>query len=265
MVDSFIVPDIAQLQKLSETIASLTSELGSRKYSTVLSTGSEQLFLVKNGNPIIGYSTPPYDESLAFRVGTELIERFIDNFENFKHVVMLYDDPALARRFEFQYSKIGLLKGERCMYLISEDDVESPESIRKQMDSFGIDTSQYMSNDCLKFVRIPDPAKDPRGFISGCQKIVGSLPQDQSTLPIRIVANMRYQVTTKEEIEGHSAFEKFVDSNFASFHGSVLCNHYIGNYSVETHGDWVRKMLQTHDVSLVVGSKKTNSFVFQNS
>ena len=266
MNNSLNILGLPELKQTSEILASMTSELGSQKFSTVLSTSREQLLLAREGNPILRFGVATDDASLDSGAGIELIEKFVENFENFRHPVIFYDNPIIARRIEFQYMKIGLQNGECCVYVISDDDVESPESIRKQMDSFGIDTAHYVKNDHLRFVKIDDPARDPQGFVLGSQKILDSLPLHKTRLQrVRMVAHMKYQFNTREEIDGHSEIERFVDSNFGNFNDSLLCSHYIGKYGSETHGDWVRKLLQIHGVSLVVCSEKNSPAMFKDN
>jgi MEDS: MEthanogen/methylotroph, DcmR Sensory domain len=258
--------DLAELHRLSEILASLTINQSPRRYSTVLTTGNEQLLLVRDGDPIIRYGIARGDDLPRLGLGLELIKQFVSSFESFRHSVLLYDNPILARMIEFQYLQNGLQNGERCMYIISEDDVETPESIRIQMNSIGINTSSYMKSNDLAFVRIADPSKDPQGFVSGCFNVIGSLPVDKTkSQPTRMVTHMKYQLNTREEIEGFEEFERTVESKTSNPHGSVLCSLYVGNYKLETHGEWARTMLQTHGVSLVVCSEKTMRLMFQDS
>ena len=110
-----------------------------------------------------------------------------------------------------------------------------------------------MRDDCLSFVRIPDPASDPRGFRSGCEKTLNSL-LDQAKIPVRMILHVRYQLNTQDEIDSHAEFENIIESTFSEFPGSMLCNHYTGKYLEGKHGEWTKKMLQTHDNVFVVSS-----------
>ncbi|MGI0091955.1 MAG: MEDS domain-containing protein [Nitrososphaerales archaeon] len=261
MVRSVIVPDVQEIQKLAEGIPSIVNGLEKgQKYTTVFSTGNRQLILVQDGNPILGYKVATSDPSISPKIGMQAIENFIDGFDQSGHLVMLYDEPKLARGIELRFAKIGLESGERCMYVISEDDIETLDSIRKQMDSFGIDTANYMRDERLKFVRINDPAKHPGGFKAGCMKILDSL-LEQTKGPVRMVLHVRYLFNTKEEIDAHAEFEGFIGSNFSNFPGSMLCNHFIGRNTRELHADWTKRMLQTHDSAFIVSSNKGLPFV----
>ncbi|MFI5420189.1 MAG: RAD55 family ATPase [Nitrososphaerales archaeon] len=265
MIDSPLAPDLEELERLSMILTNITSDSRDQKYSTVLSTGKEQLFLVKDGNPILRFGIAVNDEDLAFQNGMKLVDNLMSNLENLRHFVLLYDHAALARKIEFQFMKIGLQRGESCVYVTTEDDVESPESIKGQMDAFGINTAEYLAGDRLRLLRIRDPTRDPEGFFSDCQKIVGSLPLDRTKPPGRVVCHMKYQMNVKQEIDLHSGYEKMFQLGSVSFHGSLLCNHYIGKYDSESHGDWLKNIFQTHGVSLVICSEKTRSVLFPNN
>ena len=133
------------------------------------------------------------------------------------------------------------------------------------MDAFGINTAEYLAGDRLRLLRIRDPTRDPEGFFSDCQKIVGSLPLDRTKTPARVVCHMKYQMNVKHELDLHSEYEKMFQLGSLSFHGSLLCNHYIGKYDSETHGDWLKIIFQTHGVSLVICSEKTRSVLFPDN
>jgi hypothetical protein len=185
--------------------------------------------------------------------GIEVIEKFLDKFDGRKHLVMLYDDPVLARRVEFLYLKKGLETEQGAFYVIPEDDVESPDSIRKQMEFFGFQTERLIRIGKLRIARISNPSNEPKGFRSGCEKILKSLLRDQAST-IRMVLQVRYLFNTGEEIRSHAEFESFIESNFANFPGSMLCNHYVGKNTVKMHGEWTKRMFTTHDWAFVVSS-----------
>ena len=260
MVRSILVSDTEEIQKLVNSLPSIANGIDDGKYVPVLSNGIQQLILVREGKPIMTYRVAVQEDvldSAEARMG--VIERFFDSFDRNKHLVMLYDDAKLARRVEFRYVMKGLEKGEQCLYVIPEDDVENVESVRTQMDEYGIDTSSYLKNGALKFLRISDPARDPEGFKVGCQRILDSLLEKIAS-PVRMVLHVRYRFNTKDEIQGHAEFENVIESSFTHFPGSMLCNHYIGKNTEEKHGEWTQKMLQTHDNVFVVSSQKGNPF-----
>jgi hypothetical protein len=204
--------------------------------------------LVEDGSPVMAYKVGSVDEASTL-AGMEAIKKFISRFHDRKHLVMLYDDPKLARRVEFEYIKQGLQnEREQCIYMIPEDDVETTDSITRQMNEYGIDTMSYLRKGTLQIVRIDDPAKDRNGFLLGCTKILNSLTAKAKTMPMRVVLHVKYRFDSIEELDSHAGFEQMIQSSFSQFDGSMLCYHYVGhrNYEDVAHRKWVKRMLQTH-------------------
>lgn len=254
-----IVADADELGKLAHCLPKIAGELEGKKYVPMLSSGLQQLIILDEGKPVFGYRIPTIKDVKEDHHGTVAIEHYLEKLDEKKHLVMLYDDPTLARRVEFLYLSLGLTRNEECVYVIPEDDTETPYSIQTQMEYFGIAVAKHLSNRSLIFRRITDPAKDPGGFVAGCKRILETLLNDEKK-PIRMVLHVRYQFNSKEEINGHALFEDLIESNFADFPGSMLCNHYVGKNTEISHGEWTRKMLQTHDGVFLVSSEKTSSF-----
>ncbi len=171
MVHTILVADSEEIQKLAETLPSLTSELnGGSKYVPVFTTGArQQLVLLQNGKPMMAYRTAGF-QSVVADYDMNCILDYMKRFYGNKHLVVLYDNPVLARKLEFLYVKQGLEKTNegRSMYILPEDDIESVESIRKQMEDYGIDTEHHLGNGSLNIEKIEDPSKDIEGFSARC-------------------------------------------------------------------------------------------------
>ncbi|MFI5421481.1 MAG: hypothetical protein ACHQ1H_10990, partial [Nitrososphaerales archaeon] len=98
MIDSSLTLDLEELERLSIILTNITGDSSDQKYSTVLSTGKEQVVLVKDGDPILRFGFAVNDEDLAFQNGMKLIDNLMTNLENLRHFVLLYDHAALARK-----------------------------------------------------------------------------------------------------------------------------------------------------------------------
>lgn len=73
-----------------------------------------------------------------------------------------------------------------------------------------------------------------------------------------MVLQLRYLFNTKDEIDSHAEFENVIESSFAEFPGSMLCNHFVGKNTPEKHREWTTKMLETHDHVFMVYSSRTS-------
>jgi hypothetical protein len=257
-ITKITVKGLTDVRKLVTAIPSLTRDIGlDIRCVPVLSTGSnEQLYLVQNGKSIMNYRVEADNKSIPQdEAGMTGIEKFIDRLDGRKHLVVLYDESNIARSLEFRYLKTGLEdKGQQCIYVFAEDDVETPESIKKQMENSGIDAQRYMKDGLLKFVRIEDPSKDPKGFLAGALKNVEKISREITKTPVRVIAHQKYRFNTDTEIRGEYDAEYEVESGFEKFPGSLLCNHYLGNDPSQKRNEWTRKMIETHDNVILVTS-----------
>lgn len=57
-----------------------------------------------------------------------------------------------------------------------------------------------------------------------------------------------------QRVASHAEFEDIIESSFADFPGSMVCNHYVGGNNIESHEEWTRKMLMTRDNAFVLFS-----------
>lgn len=258
-VQQIKVKESEDIQKLALAIPGLLRDIDvESRYVPVLTSGVDQaLILTQNGEGVISYAVNP---SNSFSHGEDRpilgsIEKFLDDFDERKHLVILYDDPKVARSLEFRYLKTGLeKKGQQCIYVFSTDDPETPLSISKQMEEYGIDVTYYLKNGLLKFVGIEDPVKDPQGFLAGALRNVEKISSQITRPPVRVVAHQKYQFTTNEEILGEYNAEAEVEAGFENFPGSLLCNHYVGEFTHEGKDEWAKKMIQAHDGVLMACS-----------
>ena len=257
MLRSVLVVDTQEILKLSECLPRVRLGPGIGRYVPMFTTGREQLTLVQDGSPILSYRVAASDDH-SQEFGLQAINDFMDSFDDNKHLVMLYDDPAQARRVEFRYIKFGLEKSQAsCYYLIPDDDVETVESIIEQMRAYGIDTVRHLNDRSLNVLKIADPAKDKDGFVAGCSKLMRSLTGLSRRMPLRVVLHVRYRFSTKEEIEAHAEFEELIQFSFANFRGSMLCDHYIGHNDENQFSSWNKRMLQTHDYVIRITSGRS--------
>jgi hypothetical protein len=252
------VKDPKDIQKLADAIPALMKDIAAdgRCVPVMKIDTEKELVLVQNGKSLVTYKVDggsSHGSILESGSGIRSIEKFLDEFDERKHLVVLYDDPKIARSLEFRYIKTGLeRKGQQCIYAFAADDVETPESITRQMSQYGIDVSRYLIDGSLKFVQIVDPSKDPEGFLAGAMKNVEKVAAEVTRPPVRVVAHQKYQFNTDEEIQGEIDAEKNVESGFENFPGSLLCNHYVGGSLKEKRDEWTKKMTETHDNVMVV-------------
>ena len=251
-----LVPDVRGIQRLATSAPQFASVIEGSRCVPILTTSQEQLILAREGAPIMAYRVSGAGPKLRLNVGMEAIRNYVGSAKQGDHIVMLYDDPKLARSVEFQYIKDGLEKGEHCKYVIAKDDVESTGSIIKQMEESGIKvvSSSNTRNGRLEVRSIDDPSQQPGGFVKGASAILAKIMKGANG-PVRMVLHVKYGFRTKEEMLAHSEFERRIHQSFSShFPGSMLCNHYVGNNNRELFREWTRSMLDSHDCVFLVSS-----------
>jgi len=248
-----LVSSSEEMRNLSIALQDLDCNDGNR-YTTILTTGTNQIFLLGNGKPISSYRLVGSGITCCLEVGMSVINSFIDSLNEFKHLAMLYDDPKLARQIEFRFIKQGLERGERCIYAMPEDDLDSPDSIIGQMETFGINTDCNDEDGWLKFTRISDPSRNPEGFKVECRKMISSFLKENKT-PRRLVLHTICQFKSDKHIESHPVLENAIEANFSDFQGAMLCIHYMDKDTREKHREWTRKMLLKFDNLFLVSSR----------
>jgi len=63
--------------------------------------------------------------------------KFLDSIDDYKHIVLFYEEPESGRMIQFRFIKNGLLKGQHCIYTIHEN-MDIP-LIENEMTNSGID------------------------------------------------------------------------------------------------------------------------------
>ncbi len=278
MLRTILVADCEEIQKLARSLPVLTTGLsGSSRLVPVFTTSSErQLVIVQAGSPVMAYKVPNTDLLLPASpsrdsAGVSAMQGFMETFNGSKHLVMLYDNPKLARNLEFLYLSQGLEKwNERCIYMLPNNDIETVDSITRKMEEFGIDTARHSDDGSLRIEAIDYSSSKNNSeekFRACWEKILHSLRTHATVAgPLRVVLHVRYKFDEDEEIQEHADFEDVIQSYFdrGEFKGSMLCNHYIGHNDETKHAVWTNRMFQTHD-SVFLISEKIDRWLAYNS
>src|SRR5262245_47966076 len=107
----------------------------------------------------------------------------LDNLQDCNHSVIFYEEAVFARIVEYYYIKIGLNRGESCIYATLED---KREIIESEMADFGIDVEGSKKAKLLHIYRVSDPQFDPDGLLDGLENI-RKMITSESRPPLRIV------------------------------------------------------------------------------
>ncbi|MDQ6722893.1 MAG: MEDS domain-containing protein [Thermoproteota archaeon] len=153
-----------------------------------------------------------------------------------------------GQRIQFRFIRNGLLKGENCIYITHNDDIELIENEMKNND---IDVEGFNKKGLLNIYKIPDIMKHPKGLIGGAEEIISKMFYGLEP-PFRLVARMIDEINTKEQIEANLALEQAYHSKFHRFNGLLLCPYDVSNNPLNTHGKWVETILENHHSAIFV-------------
>ncbi len=173
---------------------------------------------------------------------------FIDGLDNYKHIVLYYENPKFGKKIQFRFIKNGLLKGENCIYTTHNDDIAL---IENEMINNDIDVKAFNKKGLLKIFKIEDIMDHPDGLLKGAREIIDGMFSSLKQ-PFRLVERMFDELYTEEQIEANLTLEQVCHSNFDKFNGILLCPYDISNNPINTRGKWVETILDNHHSAIFV-------------
>jgi hypothetical protein len=189
--------------------------------------------------------TPPIWEDIINR--TPL--KFLDTIDDFKHIVLFYEEPESGRAIQFRFIKNGLLKGQHCIYTTHKD-MDIP-LIENEMTNSGIDVESYKKTNLLHICQISDPGSFREGSVKGYDSIVKGILADLKHPSIfRIVSRAIPEVKKEEQIVDELDVERTYHSSFGSFGGSLLCSYLVEEIEPRKRGIWIAELLQNHHTAI---------------
>jgi hypothetical protein len=177
--------------------------------------------------------------------------RFLDSIDDFKHIVLFYEEPESGRMIQFRFIKNGLLKGQHCIYTTHED-MDIP-LIKNEMTNSGIDVEAFEKMNLLAIRQIPDPRKFREGSVFGYDSIVKAILADlKHPSSFRIVSRAIPEVKKEDQIADELDVERTYHSSFGSFGGSLLCSYSVEAIEPRKRGKWIAELLQNHHTSIFI-------------
>jgi hypothetical protein len=194
---------------------------------------------------------------------------FIDHIsDRAKHIVLFHESLGLGRIIEYRFIKNGLLEGQHAVYTTHGD----PTAIKRQMEDFGIDVTQYRMKDRLHIVRITDPMSHPKGLQSGLEEIVKRIMSTELVAPFRIVgnfANFVPGIESAKRMMANMQIESIVDAAYSGGEsgglmeslrdGTLLCPYLIDKCQTNMRQDWLTGQFSHHDAAVFMPVQLGNS------
>jgi hypothetical protein len=189
--------------------------------------------------------------------------KFLDTIDDYKHIVLFYEEPESGRMIQFRFIKNGLLKGQHSIYTTHEDTDIS--LIENEMTNSGIDVEGSKKKNLLQIRQIPDPRNYQEGSVIGYDNIVKGILADLKQHSIfRMVSRAIPEVKNEEQIVDELDVERSDHSSFGSFGGSLLCSYLVEGIESRKRGKWIAELLQKPSYcSLSPKVGRRNSFQFE--
>ena len=172
----------------------------------------------------------------------------LDNLKDRRHCILFYEDAESARLIEYRFIKIGLLRGESCIYTTHEDDIDD---IERGMAQFGIDVDGYKKKKMLHVYKITDPQNDPDGLLKGIDRLSQRILAE-SKPPFRVVARFIRNYEKEVDRQANMFDERNTHSSFDEFQGSFICPYSIKDIMKAIEGAWMQELLRNHHTAIFV-------------
>lgn len=179
---------------------------------------------------------------------SDQVLKFVDDLGDHTHTAIFYENSEYARPVVYRYIKVGLLKGDTCVYTTHEDDADS---IEKEMDDFGIDVQHFKKKGMLIVLKIKDPREHPEGLVTGIEHLRQQLWREPDS-SFRIVTRFIRKVENDEEKEANMFVERTVHAAFDKFPHSVMCPYPVEDIKSIIGGKWMQNHLRHHHAAFFV-------------
>lgn len=171
-------------------------------------------------------------------------EKFVNDIEKNKHVVLFYDEIGWAKNIEFEFIKNGLEKGEHCIYALSE----SSDLVEKQMSDFGIDVKKFKDGNLLHVYQIPNSYDYSKGLTPILD--VYDMILSNTVSPLRVVSTFVTETDIAKAIELELISEKKFQSDLHNFDGIWVCPYDVNKLENTKRMSWIDQLIRTHDLTI---------------
>ena len=188
-----------------------------------------------------------HNDEKAVKYGSSAPTDAIDNIKVGEHIVHFYEDSEYAKDIQFRFIKNGLTKGERCIYLLHEND--DTKKIEQEMIDYGISVEESKNKNLLYQVRIPSIHEGIDNILKSVLERFKEITNDM-TLPWRSVGRIVNEVDTEEKINLELSLEKYFQQNIENFNGIVLCPYALSHLPEDKRGKWMTDIMHNHHTAI---------------
>jgi hypothetical protein len=167
--------------------------------------------------------------------------KFLDQMEQNKHTVMLYDDQKYADIIIARYLQNGLEKGESCIFFTADD----PSIVEAMLSAAGIDVEFYKKNNMLRIFSIERSDENKLAILSTLWRVRKEATRGMKP-PYRFTGRTIIDTATVKGMELGMTLEKMGHEHFNDFDNSQLCFYEISSIEPSRRDEWIRGILKNH-------------------
>src|SRR5574340_172375 len=171
---------------------------------------------------------------------------FVDQIQGKCHIALFYEDPGYAKIIAFRFLKNGLLKGEDCLYVTSED---TGDIVVKMLD-FGIPL-RYFHTKQLRVIQIKERSGSKEDIISACRVDISRIMSGIRN-SFRMVSRIVPNVNTVDGMSAELEMEHLVNNIFDDLGGSIMCPYDVSKIEPSKRKHWLDNLCESHHAVIYV-------------
>ncbi|MDE1815272.1 MAG: MEDS domain-containing protein [Thaumarchaeota archaeon] len=169
---------------------------------------------------------------------------YLDSLKGKQHIGLFYQDREFARLIEFRFIKNGLVNGEQCVYVSSEDS----GGIILSMLQYGIPI-KYFNNKTIKVIQIHNKGGKAGRILEKSKSEAQRIASELSS-PFRIVSSIIPNINTFNGISTELTMEHDMHENFEDFGGSLVCSYDVSTIEHTQRSKWIKQLISEHHTTI---------------
>jgi MEDS: MEthanogen/methylotroph, DcmR Sensory domain len=163
-------------------------------------------------------------------------------------MALFYEEGKFGKIVEYNFLKIGLGRGQRCVYTTYEN---STESIEHDMSDLGINVKNFKEMGLLHVVKLGDPQiQEFAKSAEAIEKLILNLVMDYMS-PFRLILRLSQNINNDEEARTANLFiERIIHSSFGKYCGSILCPYHVKKIKAILPDELTVNILRYHHNSI---------------
>jgi hypothetical protein len=164
---------------------------------------------------------------------------FVDNVEDKKHIMLLYDENDYKVAIQNRFIINGLQKGEHCVCFTSGD----PKQFEEELTSSGVDLEPFAKQGLVHIHKIEDIShKEIHSALQNVLKQITVGVKPYFRCVGRFIDNISDEKGIKTQIEA----EKTIQSIFDSLGCGYISTYGISEIEPENRNKWLANLLKYH-------------------